>query len=689
MRRLIMTLLLLTRSLEAQVAAPNYAMCRLDAVYPAGGQAGQTVTVEFLGAQGGMQFPTAILIDGPPGITAGEIKSLDSNRIEVPLTIATDAAPGRRAVRVVTEQAGLTNLAWFVVGKLPERVETEPNNSVMQAEVVTLPVTVNGRIQVPVDVDSYRFTAKTGQKLVAAAMAHALDAHGQSKDYGIVDAQLELVDGRGKVVAEAQDTLGLDPVIDYVIPADGEYVIRVQLMGYRGYPQAVYRLVLGETPVPFAPFPAGLRRGESTSLRVFGWNVPENVFRQITSTHPTYPHEWVTVGGEFDSGWDVPLHVSDLPELIEQEPNNDRLQATALGMSSTINGRFETEGDEDWYRLDLSSQQPVWLETFAHRFVKSPTDTLLQVYDAEGKFLQEADEGLTDPGYERFHDFSSTDSRLVFTPSSSGVYFVKVTEANRGHGPRFVYRLQCRPAEPDFELIQFPDAIPIWGPGSTAGLLVKIERQMNFEADIELTVEGLSPGWMGSRHVSPWKDPQKTTYYSTKTFLTITAPADAPPGTVSEFRIVGRAKVGDKLSERTAIPLSLFYTSDNGFFRASPVSRAAVARPQGPTLVAETTEVTFTLGEQATVPVKVLDTGDAKELSITANVCSNGVAATWGSPIILPIADGRVQLPLQVPESVSAGRYSLVISRAWGADIRVGMPGPSTRVITLTVLPKP
>ncbi len=682
-------LLLITAPAFAQITAPSYAMCRLDGIFPAGGKAGETVKVEFMGAQGGLQFPKTILIDGPPGITVGEIKPLDINRVEAELIIAVDAAPGRRAVRVVSEQSGLTNLAWFVVGKLPEKSETEPNNTLAQAEAVSLPVTLNGRIQAAPDVDCYKFQAKSGQKLVAAVMSHALDAHGQYKDYGVVDAQLELIDPTGKVIAEAQDTLGLDPVIAYTVPQDGEYAVRVQLMGYRGFPQAVYRLTVGEVPIPSAAFPAGGKRGETASVRLAGWNLPTDSLRTVAMNHPRIPYEWVTVGGDLDSGRDVPLHVGEFPEAVEREPNNDRPQATPLGLPSLVNGRFDDDRDDDWYRLELSSLQPVWLEIFSHRFLKAPVDTVLQVFDSEGKLLQEADDGVTDPGYEQFHDYKSPDSRLSFTPKMPGAYFVKVSEANRAHGARAVYRLQCKPAEPDFELIQFPDVIPIWGPGSTASLLVKIERLSGLDADIELTVEGLPAGWTGSRHTNAWKPPQNATYYSTKQFLTITAPAEAMPGTFSDFRIVGRAKAGDRMIERTAIPLSLFYTSDTGFFRASSISRVAVARPQGPTLAAEAMEVTMTLGDTAKIPVRVINPGEAKEISVNANVCSNGVASSWGSPVSLPIVEGKIVFPLQVAEGASAGQFALVIARSWGADIRVGMPGPSTQTIKLTVLPKP
>src|SRR5262249_34312077 len=139
---------------------------------------------------------------------------------------------------------------------------------------------------------------------------------------------------------------------------------------------------------------------------------------------------------------------------------------------------------------------------------------------------------------------------------------------------------------------------------------------------------------------------------------------------------------------RTAFPLTLFYTTDTGFMRISPTARTAVARPQGPTLKAITTEVTMRLGEMAQIPVEIVNAGDLKEISLNANICSNGVQASWGTPVSLAIQDGKAQFPLQIPDGVTQGDYVLVIARSWRSDIRVGMPGPCTAAIKLTVVPK-
>lgn len=152
-------------SLWSQLKAPDYYQCRLDAIFPAGGQRGTSVSVELRGRNGGLASPREIIIDGPPGITVSNIEAIDNNNaVKATLTIAKDAPFGRRWVRVASEQSGLTNFAHFVVGSLPEHIEKDKNNTPESAEELALPTVVNGRINPKEDIDCYRFKAKKDQK---------------------------------------------------------------------------------------------------------------------------------------------------------------------------------------------------------------------------------------------------------------------------------------------------------------------------------------------------------------------------------------------------------------------------------------------------------------------------------------------------------------------------------------------
>lgn len=686
----------------SQLQAPLYEECRLDSIFPLGGQRGTTVKVEFKGFGSGMSAPKEIVVDGAPGITVKELKSVNGGTAEALLEIAADAPPGRRLLRVLNERSGLTNFAQFVVSSLPEQQETEPNNDVAKAEKVAAPIVINGRINPAADLDVFRFTGKAGQKFVAAIAAHAIDVHGQGRNFGIADFSLELLDTQGRTLASAEDTLGFDPLIEQVLPADGDYLVRVQLLNFGGFPEAAYRLTLGEVPYPIGVFPAGWRRGTEAEVELFGPNIAAGSKVKVSdlpvagdgkaqTLDAGYPLRHLTTAAPLSPGIDVPLVVGNLPESIESEPNDERIAAPALAWPTTVNGRFQKPEDADWFKVKLESGQKVWFEVLAQQFLRSPVDTLLQVYDDKGMLLVENDDDTAAvSGYESLHDFNTTDSKLMFTAPASGVFFVKLSEQSGVSGPRAIYRLQVDEARPDFTLRHFPDGVPVWGPGSTACVLVRFDRFAGFQGDIEAAVEGLPAGWTSRAAVSLGQTPQRVyNNYQIKVFLTITAPADAVPGTCVPFRIVGRSKLADgTMLERASTPLTLMYTSDTGFFRASPISRAAVAKPQGPWLEPMTNELKMTPGGTTTITVRVHGAPDLKEMPTVVNLATNGVACGLMTPQNLPITDGKITVPFKLPDEMPIGQFGVTVAQTWRGDIRIGMPGPCTPLIPLTVIPK-
>lgn len=680
-----------TTAALAQPQAPLYEECRLDSIFPAGGQAGSTVTVTFKGFGNGLLPPRGLVIDGPPGLTVKELKQGDNGLVTGTLEIAPDALPGRRWLRVLNERSGLTNFAYFVVGRLPELVETEPNHELAKAQSVVTPLVINGRVTPKADIDVFRFAGKAGKRIVAAIAAHAFDVHGQGRDYGIADFSLELLDASGRTLASSEDALGFDPLIEHVLPSDADYFVRVTLLNFAGFPDAVYRLTLGEVPYVIGAFPSGVRRGTETDIELFGPNVPPGTKQRVkTTAGDHFPMQFVGMTDGATSGLDVPLAVGEFPEQLEAEPNNAREQAQPLSWPATVNARFAEPGDVDWFRVSLAAQQKVWFQVVAQQFSRSPVDTALQVFDASGKQLAENDDDPHDPGYESFHDFRTTDSKLLFTAPAAGEFFVRVIEQSGLSGPRAVYRFSVSEAKPDFHVRHFPDAVPIWGPGSTACVLVKVDRFADCQDDVECSIVGLPEGWKGSTSVSLGRTPQRIyNNYQQKVFLTITAPPDAAVGTHVPFSVVGRIKRGDEVIEHRSWPLTLFYTSDTGFFRVTPQSRAVVAKSQGPWLETSTTELKLTPGGNATLSVQVLGApDDLKQMPLVINLATNGVACGLSTPQNIPIQNGIAEIPIKLPAEMPLGTFGLVAAQTWRSDIRVGMPGPCTPLVKLIVEPK-
>ena len=680
-------LLLLPAAASAQIVRqPDGTLQHL---LPAGGQRGTTVTVE-LGALSGLDNAKGVIVDGPPGVTVKDYKTVNVAKATATFVIAADAEPGPRFVRVVGGAAGLTSARPFFVSTMTEVLEKEPNDSAPQ--MVSLPAVVNGRLDPAIDTDAFSFQAKAGQKLVAAVLAHRMDARLRTRSApGYLDTSLELTDSAGKIVATAEDTLGLDPALEYAIPADGIYTVRVKSLGFEGSQSAVYRLTLGDVPYPTAVFPAGGQRGKQVELRFTGLNMAAN-----TSTFKTpdsaFPWQSTPIKAALHDGRDLPFLIGEHPESIETEPNDSRERAMpvpATGM--TFNGRFDSPGDADWFKVTLKKGQGVLIEVAAQRHIRAPVDTHLLVTDSKGVMVAENDDGDLFAG-QCEHDFPSADSRLEFTAPADGEYFIRLTDQDGGSGPLAIYRLTMSPLTPDFRLNQWPDAVPVWGPGSTTSFVVQVQRWGGLKGDIKLSIDGLPAGWTGSIGIA-----QQDTYYAPrhglnqKALLTITAPANAKVGDLATFRVIGRVESDGKVIEREAWPQTLLGSShtDRMHLRYSPVARAAVAPPLDSRVEAGVKEITVKQGDKAMIPVKVVRTpGMAAPISISVDGEAPGASSAWRTQLTLKADENDVQLPLEIGLDRKPGTYGIVVSRGWAADLRAGRPGPCSELILIHVKAK-
>jgi hypothetical protein len=690
---LAITLLLVALPVRAVVAqALQHPNPFLDFVYPAGGNPAQTIEIE-LGGLNGFAGASGLVIDGPPGVSVEEVHKPTHDTVKARIKIAADAAPGKRLVRVTGGSAGLTNERPFFVGKLPELSETEPNNGTEQPQNVAVPAVINARLQAKLDIDCYRFDGKAGQAIVAAVLAHGMDSTvRESFNKGFLDTSLELFDSQGQILAAAEDTVGLDPVIHHKLPADGAYIVRVKAVAYAGARSAVYRLTLGEVPYVTSIFPAGGRRGETISVELDGPNVPAGTKQQVAiAADDPFPLQELLPELAGASSQVLTLLREELPESPEAEPNNDRATAGTLAMNATVNGRFEEAADEDWYRVTAEAGKSIVLESLAQRHLRAPVDTTIAIYDDAGKKLAENDDGQLFMG-QVWHDFESADSRLVFQPPAAGEYFLRVTNGSGIFGKQSVYRLTATPLAPDFAVFQWPDAVPIWGPNNTASFVAQVFTWGGLDSDVEIRVEGLPGGWQSS--VSHLPASYLTLYANTQignqALVTISSPDDAAVGTTAPFRVVAKATHEGKAIERVAQAMTLYGNSHNDrmFLRFSRGARVVVAPPLDCRLETSVTELTVPHGGTVEVPVRIEYLGETKG-SIGLGIDGSTVAAGtgWKAPTTLAAGQTEIKLPLTVSPEWRPGAYTIVVSRWWAADIRNGRPGPCTPAIKLTIQP--
>jgi hypothetical protein len=166
-----------------------------------------------------------------------------------------------------------SNAVRFAVDSRPSIRETDCNDTPAEAQRVTLPATVDGRIERAGDVDFFRFSGAAGQEVVAEVIARRLGSP--------VDSMLSLTDAHGRRLAANDDSddkgFGLlthhaDSRLRFTLPADGDYLLRLDDAQQQGGPDFGYRLVLGAPQPDFdlrvVPSTLNVRAGATTTFMV-------------------------------------------------------------------------------------------------------------------------------------------------------------------------------------------------------------------------------------------------------------------------------------------------------------------------------------------------------------------------------------------------------------------------------------
>ena len=405
-------------------------------LFPAGGQRGQTCEVIVGGTNlaSGAGFVSStnpagnvapegagtIRITGR-GVTAHRVQATNLNSVRLAVTIAPDAEPGEREIRFVT-RGGASNRYRFAVGDLPEVNEAEPNSEKNQAQrLESLPVLINGQV-LQGDRDYFRFTAQAGRTVVLEVQARALLPYIADAVPGWFDACLTLYNAAGKRVDSVDDfCLRPDPVLIFKVPEDGDALLEISDIIYRGREDFIYRLAMGALPYITHLFPLGGRRGAETRVELHGANLPSET---LTVALPSdAPANWpVHVSRDGRTSNKVFFAAGNWPEIQEIEPNDSMAQTNHVEPPVTINGRIQRPGDSDCFVFAAKAAQRFVLEIQARRF-GSPLDSLLTLFNSKGAELLANDDTVDAIEPLVTHH---ADSRLAYTIPSSGNYVLQV-----------------------------------------------------------------------------------------------------------------------------------------------------------------------------------------------------------------------------------------------------------------------
>lgn len=528
---------------HAQVANGNqWPKPRLTALTPCGGKVGSTTEVTFVGTD--VDEPQSLWFSHP-GIKGTPIippppkvdPKADPKKPAPPpppitkftVTIGKEVPPGYYDVRFVSKR-GISNPRIFVVGTLEEVLEKEPNNDVEQAQKVEIGTTISGVISAPTDVDYAAFTGKKGQRLVITCLCTSIDSR--------LLPEMRLLDATGRQLAYHRPLPGNDGVLDVTLPADGDYMIRLNQFTYtQANNDYFYRLNISNTPYIEAVFPPMVEPGKSAQLTLYGRNLPGGKVdasavidgqpldklevnvqapadplaqQRLTFSGTITPQSAMVDGFEYrlqsPSGVSNPVLITyaKAPVVIENDKNDTWESAQAIPVPSEVAGRVDKRGDRDWYVIDCKKGDTYILEVISQR-LGAPTDMYFLVRNFAGKtpvdVVPMQDDNPETPNNKHMYTASRDPVPFRFVAPADGKFHILVGShvADIFAYPTHVYRLRISQEKPDFRVVVMPaeDFRPdstVLGQGSAQNFDVFAIRQDGFKGDITLTMENLPTG---------------------------------------------------------------------------------------------------------------------------------------------------------------------------------------------------
>lgn len=442
------------------------------------------LTTQPMGGKAGTQFEITItgehlddadeLVFSEPRITATRKRDAagqpEPNKYLV--TIAPDCPVGICEASVMT-RLGLSSSRVFSVGTLLETIQKQPNTSVATAQELPMNSVCNAAISV-CGVDHYAFQGRQGQRVIVDCATRGIDSK--------LDAVVIIADASGRdLLVERRGG-----VLDFAVPADGRYLIKVHELTFRGGPAYFYRLGVWEQP---AGTPI-VRQPSTKAVNSFSW---------------------------------PPAGLGGQAGLVEAEPNGDAPVAQKIALPCDISGSFFPAADVDMFEFQARKGEEWWVEVASERFGLPTDPTILVQHVArtvQGEKLTDVAEFNDIPSPVRVssngyaydgppYNAGTADILGKLVIKEDGLHRLQLTDLYGGtrSDPRNIYRLVIRRARPDFALVGWAlhmelrngDRNAVSKPmalrrGATMALEVIAIRRDGFDGDIELGMEGLPEG---------------------------------------------------------------------------------------------------------------------------------------------------------------------------------------------------
>lgn len=279
-------------------------------VFPLGGRNGNSTNVELTG----WNLP---------------VDKLDLN--------ARDRELGVHPISIL-ENERIVNRVPFAVDALPDCLEQEPNNAAEDAQRVTPPLIVNGRIDQSGDWDVFCFECRAGGQIFAEVKARRLNSP--------LDSVLKLTDANGRQLAVNDDhedkgagltTHHADSRLSVTIPENGLYYLHLGDTQHKGGAAYAYRLHINAQRPDYElrVVPASINAQAGTTVPITVYALRKDGFADdIQLELKDAPPGFTLSGAWVPAGQDKVRLTLTVPPMSPEEPVRVRLEGRA-----TIGGR--------------------------------------------------------------------------------------------------------------------------------------------------------------------------------------------------------------------------------------------------------------------------------------------------------------------------------------------------------------
>ena len=501
-------------------------------VYPLGGQRGTSfeVQVQNYGCISGALFCCQHI--------QARVKDACQALLEVEVDPA--AEMGVHLLRLFSPQGVSRPLTLQVVAE-PTVLESKTSHqSAREAQPVSVPTVVNGRISHSGELDVYAFEASSGQELQFEVITASGLISGAPHAFNNPHLALYEPTGSWFDPHRARRLEGRDESVQFFLPyftgtnvyntfhklarlshrfeTGGWYVVEVSSLHTveNGIPQGLggpdygYQLRIVPTPESAStgrkwtarqPVHSGLLPGQ---VRDFGRELEVDWMARLRSRAVRIP-----VADE-ETAHSAPKNDPLRPASTrsEVEPNGETVQAQAVTIPSLLVGAIDVPGDEDYFELEVEAGEALAFEIQTPR-VKPPYFTpWLSVFDRRGE------EVLTNifrkVGGDGDDWLKSIEPKTIYRFEGAGTYFLRIRDlTSRYGGADFAYRILVRPqfahvgeievkAEVRVKATEAPAAIDIneinLVPGKASKLRIVASWEEGFDGEIVIQVKNLPTG---------------------------------------------------------------------------------------------------------------------------------------------------------------------------------------------------